>query len=538
MKPKPNLNKKIVWSSLFFITILVGVVRYGLLDVPLERDEGEYAYAAQLVLKGIPPYQEVSNMKLPGIYAAYASILAFFGQTHQGIHFGLLIINSITIVMVFFLAKHLINPLGAVASAASFALLSVSYTVEGVFANAEHFVILFSTAGLLVMLKSFSGGRICSYFVSGILLGLGFIMKQHGAAFIILALLYMVICFSRQHVTLGRGLMLRLTVFSAGWMTVFGFVGLFLFYAGVFSSFWFWTVDYALTYISQVPLEIAWRGFITRFTAIVSSAPYLWILIASGIFAVPFVKNITRQKKIFLMMFAGFSILSVCPGFYFRPHYFILLLPSASLFAGLSIGALSDNLLNVFSGKIKYTVPIMLLLICLSQAVYKQFDYMFKMTPFQVSRLTYWPNPFPESIKIAEFINNNTSPADYIAVLGSEPQIYFYSKRSSAVGYFYMYPLTENHEFASWMQKDFLNDIERKKPKYLVFVSNYASWGWQRNSCRKIIEWFNEKQKGGSFRIVGLVESFEDKVLYHWEPLDASKIENAKFWIVILERIE
>ena len=163
---------------------------------------------------------------------------------------------------------------------------------------------------------------------------------------------------------------------------------------------------------------------------------------------------------------------------------------------------------------------------------------MFRMTPFQVSRLIYWPSPFPESIKIAEFINRNTSPDDYIAVLGSEPQIYFYSKRSSAASYFYMYPLTENHEFASSMQEDLVNDIESKKPKYLVYVNIYSSWCWQPNSCRKIIEWFNEKRKEGSFRIVGLVESFEDKVLYHWEPFDISKIENPKHGIVVLERTE
>lgn len=37
---------------------------------PLERDEGEYAYAGQLMLQGIPPYQLAYNMKLPGTYAA------------------------------------------------------------------------------------------------------------------------------------------------------------------------------------------------------------------------------------------------------------------------------------------------------------------------------------------------------------------------------------------------------------------------------------------------------------------------------------
>jgi hypothetical protein len=42
------------------------MIRFRLRDMPLERDEGEYAYAGQLLLEGIPPYQLAYNMKLPG----------------------------------------------------------------------------------------------------------------------------------------------------------------------------------------------------------------------------------------------------------------------------------------------------------------------------------------------------------------------------------------------------------------------------------------------------------------------------------------
>ena len=35
--------------------VLAALVRIRLSDMPLERDEGEYAYAGQLILKGIPP---------------------------------------------------------------------------------------------------------------------------------------------------------------------------------------------------------------------------------------------------------------------------------------------------------------------------------------------------------------------------------------------------------------------------------------------------------------------------------------------------
>ena len=49
------------------VILLVLFVRVRLLEVPLERDEGEYAYTAPLILQGIPPFRLAANMKLPGL---------------------------------------------------------------------------------------------------------------------------------------------------------------------------------------------------------------------------------------------------------------------------------------------------------------------------------------------------------------------------------------------------------------------------------------------------------------------------------------
>ena len=69
------------WLCLAAVLALTAAVRIRLLDVPLERDEGEYAYAGQLLLEGVPPYQLAYNMKLPGTYLAYAATMALFGQS-------------------------------------------------------------------------------------------------------------------------------------------------------------------------------------------------------------------------------------------------------------------------------------------------------------------------------------------------------------------------------------------------------------------------------------------------------------------------
>src|SRR5216117_2095219 len=85
------------WILLAVVIALVVIIRIRFLAIPLERDEGEYAYAGQLMLQGIPPYELAYNMKFPGIYAAYALIMALFGQTPVGIHMGLLLKNLATI---------------------------------------------------------------------------------------------------------------------------------------------------------------------------------------------------------------------------------------------------------------------------------------------------------------------------------------------------------------------------------------------------------------------------------------------------------
>ena len=148
--------------------------------MPLERDEGEYAYAGQLILQGVPPYQLAYNMKLPGTYAAYAGILAIFGQTPAAVHDGTLLVNAATTFLIFLLALRLFGQLAAIVSAASYALLSTSQSVLGFAGHATHFVALPAVAGALIFLRAVESRRTWQFFLTGILMGLAFVMKQPG----------------------------------------------------------------------------------------------------------------------------------------------------------------------------------------------------------------------------------------------------------------------------------------------------------------------------------------------------------------------
>src|SRR3984893_14871055 len=119
------------YAALVIVVVVFAAIRIRLRTAPLERDEGEYAYAGQLMLQGIPPYQLAYNMKLPGTYAVYAVMMAVFGQTPAGVHLGVLLVSSVTVFLVFLLALRLAGPTAGVVAGASYALLSVSPSVLG-----------------------------------------------------------------------------------------------------------------------------------------------------------------------------------------------------------------------------------------------------------------------------------------------------------------------------------------------------------------------------------------------------------------------
>src|SRR6266704_5764939 len=130
-----NLAPYKAWLIVGLILSLSLFVRLRLREIPLERDEGEYAYAGQLMLQGIPPYKEAYNMKLPGTYAAYALIMAVFGQTPSGIHTGLALVNAASIIVMYLLGRKILDDTAGMAAAVAFGLLSLSPSVLGLAAH-------------------------------------------------------------------------------------------------------------------------------------------------------------------------------------------------------------------------------------------------------------------------------------------------------------------------------------------------------------------------------------------------------------------
>jgi hypothetical protein len=460
--------------ALSLVILFVVVVRIRLLDIPLERDEGEFAYVGQLMLEGIAPYKMAYVIKLPGTAAVYALSMALFGPTTAGIHLGLLLANVAAIVLVFLLAKRWFGAGAGFIACVTYALMSLSWGVDGNAAHATQFVMPAALGGILLLLRALESGRLAALFWSGILFGLAFILKQPGiffGAYGGLLLLGNELKTRPFHWTLCLG---KAALFCLGIILPFAVLCLVLWHAGVFGKFWYWS--FIVAGGSWVSLHEGWVLFTWHVQWLWASRHWPFWLLAG--LALPFVwwMRAALPLRLPFLAFCGVSIFAGCAGLRFIPHYFVLTLPAVGMVIGLGVVEARRLLKNSQCPAFASFLPATFFCAVCAYAIFADRFYLFSGTPDDLAVMIYGRNPFREAVQVAGYIRRNSAPDSRIAVLGSEPEIYFYAHRHSATGHVSTYILMEGRPYSHQMQEEMIGEIKAAAPEYIVLVNNTFSW--------------------------------------------------------------
>ena len=537
--PKPSFS----WESsrrtrvvlLLAFVVLFSAIRFRLRQMPLERDEGEYAYAGQLILEGIPPYQLAYNMKLPGTYAAYALIMAMFGETPAGIHLGLLLVNAATMVLLYVLSAELFGSLTGLVAAAAYGLLSTSIWVMGLSAHATHFVVLAAVAGVLALRRAVERKQSWLYLVSGVLLGLAFLTKQPGIFFCVFGV-FVVIQSEWIRPIQWSTVLSRLGTSLVGMSLPYLLTCAILWRAGLFDKFWFWTVSYARQYGGMTSLGDGADQFFRMFPEVANHTVLIWIIAAVGVTALWWNPQ-ARRHRLLVLGFLACSFLAVCPGFYFRAHYFILMLPAVSLLVGIAVGSAFYALGQRTNSRFIASLPAVVFLVAFVMVVVLQSGVFFAMDPVAATRFLYKEQPFEQALAIGDYIRSHSKPSDRVAVLGSEPEIYFYAHRHSATGYIYTYPLMESQAFAARMQDEMIAEIENARPEFVVMVTYPLSWLRSEDSNDHILRWMKDFMQS-QYSMVGVATDLypEPRTEYRWGDEAASYRTDSPFVVYLLRR--
>jgi len=490
------------WTTwlLLIVILFFAALRFRLRDVVLERDEGEYAYSGQLILQGVPPYKLAYNMKLPGTYAAYALIMSVFGETAAGIHIGLLLMNAATSLLIFLLGRKLFGTVAGAFAGMCYALASASPLLLGFAAHAENFVVFVAVAGILFLIHAMERDSLPLLLGTGTCLGLAFLMKQPGAVFALFALVYFLYD-GQQRLNWEYGFP-RVAALLVGMVWPFALTCLILYWAGVFSNFWFWTFSYASTYASEIPFTDALMFLEDAARHLFPIGWPICLLALLGLVAVFRDTRAVRHRDfaVGLLIFSG---VGVCAGFYFRNHYFILLLPAISLLAGLALGSIPGLFdrwpsIQTVAQPVARWMPLAVFSTVFVIAMVQQRRFFFAGNPILASNQVYSDNPFLAAREVAKYLESASSPETRIAVLGSEPEIYFYSHRHSATGYIYTYALVENQQYAIRMQQEMIQEITRAQPEFVVFVDDELSWLRKQGGPQEpFLNWIQSYINGG-----------------------------------------
>jgi hypothetical protein len=533
------------WVALSLVILFVIVIRVRLLDLPLERDEGEFAYVGQLMLEGIAPYKMAYVIKLPGTAAVYALSMALFGQTAAGIHLGLLLANVTAIVLVFLLAKRWFGAGIGLIAGATYALMSLSWGVYGSAAHATQFVMPAAVGGILLLLRSLESGRVLTLFWSGVLFGLAFILKQPGILFGAFGGLLLL---GNELKTRPVNWMLCLrkaAVFCLGIILPFAFLCLILWHAGVFGKFWYWSFKVAGG--GRATLQEGWSGFTDRVEWLCYTWQWpFWFL--AGL-ALPFVYWIRAARPVLLpfLAFCGVSVLAGCPGLRFNPQYFVLTLPAVGMLIGLGVVGARQFLRNskflafvsFFVGARQFLnnskflafvsfLPVTFFVAVCGCVIFADQLYLFSGTPDQVMEELYAGNRFVQAAQVADYIRKNSAPDSRIAVLGSEPEIYFYSHRRSATGHISTYILMEAHSYSHDMQEEMIREIKAASPEYIVFINLRTSWRMRFRAVDRTLMDAMTRYEKDHYTLVGVLvnDPSRNQPIFYWDAEATNHLSN------------
>ena len=488
------------WLMLAAALLSSAYVRGRYVDMPLERDEGEFAYSARLLLQGEPPYKHAYNIKLPGVDLVYAGFLGAFGDDARSIHVGLLLTGLATIVILWRLADDLFDPMTAGAAAWAYAMLSTSPAVVGTAAHATHFIALCTLIGVTAILRAVARESVSATFIAGLAFGTAVLMKQPALIFALLGLgmLLLPSYSSNEHATpmaggrRSRGIVVA--VYAAGVILPYAILLAWIWWHGVFSLFWEWTVIRARTWAGKVAiadaLSACWLG--TR-TAIGPTWPP-YAVAAVGLSGLAVTRRFPLRTRLTVLGFLAVACLATSAGFFFRRHYFILLLPAVSLCFGAGARILADAVSRlVRPSATSAAISILgVTLLALGSQAWLLWPFYGQWTPGEASRSIYGPNPFVESPAVGEYLRKHTLPDERIAVLGSEAQILFYARRTAATGHLFVYPMMTPGPDGDRAQREMIAEISRAKPAYIVYVKVATSWLGVPDSSDRLHRWAEE----------------------------------------------
>lgn len=510
------MKKNLLKISIIVLFIsLFALLNWNSFTSPFAGDEGEYAYSAWLLRTGDLPYENTFLQKPPLIIYTY-----LFGQL---ISPESIVIPRILAAIFIFLTAILVGLIalkewGKYASIFSiFIFLPLVYfPVNTPFtANTEVFMILPMTALLALFVYFKNSKKIWPYILAGVLSSFAIFYKPISLLVVISIILFWLFEIYKNQKNFSS---IIKPILLIGLSSLFSAIILLIPFFKVLPILFQEVIKFNSYYIGSIGNPI--DNFIFYLKRFLGYWWFLLIIFISLFFKIP-------QNIKYYLILLGIAILSI----FSTPigHYYIMIMPILALI----FGALYNSFLLKSNRKQKIIITIIVLPLIIYSMLYS-FKEQFFLSPNELSVWVYGTsNPYIESREVANHLAMITNPDDRVFVAGSEPQIYYYSKRKSMSRFDITFPLNLPTPYREKFQNELISDFEKTPPKAIVLTKSILSGLSDNNNPTIFIDYFNILISE-NYNIIGGYVWDDLHNNGHWEqPLKSESFKNASFIIYI-----
>jgi hypothetical protein len=414
------------WMPLLALLGLMALLRLPSLDLPLDRDEGEYAtLAQQWAAPGqCLPYRDLMEVKPPLAPALYALAFKLAGPARGPQLLSLRLLDLAwhlaCLSLLYWLLLSLAGPWPAALGSLLWALGACHPQLQGFSANTESWACLPLLAALCLLLPRPAPSAL-RLALAGLALGLASLARQPMLAFLP-ALAWASGPGWRRSLKPGAWLLAGSLLAWALCLALFALQGGWPASGALLRCVWAYGASYAAR---PWPPALA--------PASRAGLALLWILggLLPAALAGAIATRPAQRRAALALLLAG--ALACLPGGHFYPHYFLVPLLALALAAGLGFGALrkawralaAAGLLFFGAGFALAYAPL-----------WRSHDAA------EASLALYHVPAFSQAARAAQELQQQDPQAGRLWMWGSEPELYFLSGRRPACRFLYAYPFT------------------------------------------------------------------------------------------------
>jgi hypothetical protein len=454
----------------FAIALLVVAIRAPLWGLPLERDEGEYAYIAWRMGHGEVPYRDAFDQKPPGIFLAYRLALALPGDPVVAIRALAAVFCAAASLALYALVRRLLGPAGAPAAlwaALLLGLLSADPPMQGPIANSELFMLPAMVAAAALLPRTWDApprAAGASGIAVGALLGIASAFKQ--VAIVNAPLFWVVVAVRARRCGRARRLAIFTACLALGGLLVWGPLLVWLWREGALAAGLDAFLLHDLSYVAAPPWSERVAAFRYYVGPLLPSQAAAWLLAAAGLALLVHARE--RFAAMFLGGFALANALGVSASGRFFPHYFQQVLPAVAALAA----ATAVVPVGLSRRGLQRAIPCVALVPLVVSAV-----GFWRLDVDSATARIYPGDPFEAMPAIAREIAAHSAPEGRVFVFGSEPELLFYARRASASRYIHLFPLFVPDARARERWQELEDELRAAPPEVIAWMPNAMTRG-------------------------------------------------------------